>query len=515
MCGIAGALDLTGERAFPGERLRAMTGAIAHRGPDDEQVYHEPGLALGVRRLSIVDLEGGRQPISNEDGTVWVAYNGELFNYHELLPDLLARGHRLATRCDTEAWVHLYEDHGESLFDHVNGQFALALWDRKIRTLLLPRDRMGVCPLFYTEADGWLLWASEVKALFASGLVAPQPDLKGIDYFFNFMCAGTSRTFFESVHSIPPGHYLRVKDGRVELRKYWDLDFPDAGDERRLDDPTALIEELQERLGRAVERRLMGDVPVVAYLSGGLDSTTVLGLTKTVRGDAVPTFTIGLDRAGPDERSKASESARILESSMTTVAMSRSDIANAFPELITAAEGPVLDTSCACLLRLAQAVRGQGYKIALTGEGSDEGLAGYVWFKTQKIRAALARRLPGAAIFPTLAPLARTPRRERPRGENARPAGHRRNPTGPAGSFRARHADPAALLRGRHVGRPGRTRRLQRPRRHQRPDRPLGPAQPVALRRVPRDVRRAPDDCQGRPGRPGRVDRDPLPVPRP
>jgi asparagine synthase (glutamine-hydrolysing) len=397
MCGIAGALDLAGERAFPVGRLRAMTGAIAHRGPDDEQVHHEPGLALGVRRLSIVDLEGGRQPIANEDGTIWVAYNGELFNYHELLPDLLARGHRLATRCDTEAWVHLYEDHGEGLFDRVNGQFALALWDRPGRTLLLPRDRMGVCPLYYAEADGWLLWASEVKALFASGLVAPRPDPKGVDYFFNFMCAGTSRTFFEGVRSVPPGHYLRVKEGRVALCKYWDLDFPDAGQERRLDDPTSLIEELQERLTRAVERRLMGDVPVVSYLSGGLDSTTVLGLTKAVRGAAVPSFTIGLDRAGPDERSKSAESARVLGSPLTTVTMTRRDIAAAFPDLITAAEGPVLDTSCACLLQLARAVRAHGYKVAMTGEGSDEGFAGYIWFKTQKLSHALFRRSPGAA----------------------------------------------------------------------------------------------------------------------
>jgi asparagine synthase (glutamine-hydrolysing) len=227
--------------------------------------------------------------------------------------------------------------------------------------------------------------------------VTPRPDPRGVDYFFNFMCAGTSRTFFEQVRSVPPGHYLRIQDGRVELRKYWDLDFPDAGQERRLEDPGPLIDELQERLARAVERRLMGDVPVVSYLSGGLDSTTVLGLTRVVRGEAVPSFTIGLDRAGPDERSKSAESAAVLGSPLTTVAMRRADIAAAFPELITAAEGPVLDTSCACLLRLAQTVRAHGYKVALTGEGSDEGLAGYFWFKSQKLRNALARRSPGSA----------------------------------------------------------------------------------------------------------------------
>ncbi len=397
MCGIAGAFDLVDRRMFSAERLRAMTGAIAHRGPDDEQIHIEPGLAMGVRRLSIVDLSGGRQPLANEDGTIWVAYNGELFNYHELVPDLLARGHHLATRCDTEAWVHLYEDHGEGLFDRVNGQFALALWDRNNRRLLLPRDRMGVCPLYYAEADGWLLWASEVKSLFASGMIRPQPDPKGLDFFFHFMCASTSRTFFDGIRSVPPGHFLRVSGGRVELRKYWDLDFPDAGQERRMDDPTPLIDELKELLTRSVDRRLMGDVPVVSYISGGLDSTTVLGLTKAIRGQAVPSFTIGLDRAGPDERSHATESASVLGSSLTTVTMSRADIASAFPELILAAEGPVLDTSCACLLRLAQTVRSTGYKVALTGEGADEGFAGYIWFKSQKIRNALLGRSPRIA----------------------------------------------------------------------------------------------------------------------
>ncbi len=397
MCGIAGAIDLADRRTFPAARLRAMTGAIAHRGPDDEQIHIEPGLAMGVRRLSIVDLSGGRQPIANEDGTVWVAYNGELFNYHELVPDLLARGHRLATRCDTEAWVHLYEDHGEGLFDRVNGQFALALWDRNHRRLLLPRDRMGVCPLYYAEADGWLLWASEIKSLFAPGMIRPQPDPKGLDFFFHFMCASTSRTFFDDIRSVPPGHYLRVSDGRVEMRKYWDLDFPDAGQERRMDDPTPLVDELKEHLVRSVDRRLMGDVPVVSYISGGLDSTTVLGLTKAIRGEAVPSFTIGLDRAGPDERSHATESAAVLGSPLTTMTMSRGDIASAFPELIVAAEGPVLDTSCACLLRLAQTVRAAGYKVALTGEGADEGFAGYIWFKSQKIRNALLGRSPRIA----------------------------------------------------------------------------------------------------------------------
>src|SRR5262249_24843314 len=304
---------------------------------------------------------------------------------------LVDAGPPLAPRCDPEAWVHLYEDRGEGMFQKARGQFAVSLWDRRNRTLILGRDRVGICPLYYAERDGWLLWGSEVKALLASGLVEPRRDPKGIDHLFTFFCAGTSRTFFEGVKSIPPGHYLLVKDGRAELKMYWDLDFPDEGEERRLDDPAPLVDELEALLRQAVERRLRGDVPVVSYISGGLDSTVVLGLSSRQRGYAVPSFTIGLDRAGPDERSHATESAQALGSQLTTVTMNRGDIVAAYPELIRAAEGPVMDSSAACLMRLAHAVHDQGYKVALTGEGADEALAGYAWFKTQGVRAWLDR----------------------------------------------------------------------------------------------------------------------------
>ncbi|MGO9597127.1 MAG: asparagine synthase (glutamine-hydrolyzing) [Isosphaeraceae bacterium] len=393
MCGIVGAIDLEGRREFPLARLLAMTGAIAHRGPDDEHVHIEPGLALGARRLSIVDLSGGRQPLCNEDGSVWVTQNGEIFEYPELQKELLSRGHTLATRCDTELWVHLYEDMGERCFERTRGQFAVALWDRRKRTLILGRDRVGICPLHYALADGWLLWGSEIKAILASGLVPPVPDRKGIDLFFNTFCAGTSRTFFQNVRMIPPGHFVTVRDGRIELKQYWDLDFPDAGDERRLDDPTPLVDELEHLMRQAVEKRLRGDVPVVSYISGGLDSTVILGLSSRERGYAVPSFTIGLDRAGPDERSNAAESAAALGSRLTTVTLNRGDIVAAYPELIRAAEGPVMDSACACLMRLASTVHEQGYKVSLTGEGADEALAGYAWFKTQKLREILRRRL--------------------------------------------------------------------------------------------------------------------------
>ena len=398
MCGIVGALDLRGRRAFPPDVLERMARAIAHRGPDDQQAHFEPGLALGVRRLAIVDVAGGRQPISNETGDVWVACNGELFDHAELRQGLRARGHVLATRCDTELWAHLYEERGHDVFEQARGQFAVAIWDRRERRLLLGRDRVGICPLHYTEHDGWLLFASEIRALLATGWVAARPDARAIDHLFTFFCGGTTRTFFEGIHSIAPASYLEAKHGDVRTRAYWDIDFPDDGDEITAPDPQRLVDELEAHVERAIRRRLSGDVPVVAYVSGGLDSTLVLGMAGKVAGSPVPSFTVGLDGAGPDERAKARETASLLGSPLTTVTMSARDVANAFPAGVLAAEGPIVDTSNACLLRLAQEVRRQGFKVALTGEGADEAFAGYVWFKSQKAFRALERY--GAAAVP-------------------------------------------------------------------------------------------------------------------
>jgi asparagine synthase (glutamine-hydrolysing) len=382
MCGIAGAFDLTGRREFPEERLLLMTGALAHRGPNDEFIHCEPGIALGVRRLSVIDVANGRQPLSNEAGDVWVAYEGELYDYPELREQLLARGHRLLTRCDTEAWVHLYEDHGEKVFDLARGQYGVSLWDRKNRTVYLARDRIGISPLFYAEVDGWLLWASEIKSLLASGMIAPRPDVRGLDYFFNFFCMPTRRTVFEGVQSLPPGHFLRVHEGRLTLQRYWDLDFPDRGSERQFADDDKAAAELEDVLRGAIRRRLCGEVPLSCYISGGLDSTVILGLSSQEKGEPIPSLTISLDRSGPsDERSKAEESAHYLGSKLTTVTVTPADLVNHFPDVIMGAESPVMDTSCVGTLLLARANRAAGNIVALTGEGADEALAGYVWYK--------------------------------------------------------------------------------------------------------------------------------------
>ena len=268
-------------------------------------------------------------------------------------------------------------------------------------------------------ADGWLLWGSEIKALLSSGLVAARPDPKGIDLFFHTFCAGTTRTFFEGIQSIPPGHFLRVRDGRVERKPTGTWISPTRARSAGWPIRRRWSTSWKSLMRQSVERRLRGDVPVVSYISGGLDSTVVLGLSSRERGHAVPSFTIGLDRAGPDERSHAAESAAALGSHLTTVTMNRADIVAAYPELIRAAEGPVMDSSCACLMRLAGAVHAQGYKVVLTGEGADEALAGYAWFKTQAIRERLnecrspsSTRRSGAWSWPRCTAIRRTSRRD-------------------------------------------------------------------------------------------------------
>jgi asparagine synthase (glutamine-hydrolysing) len=392
MCGIAGAFDLDGRREFPPERLLRMVGALAHRGPDDERIHLEPGLALGTRRLAIVDLEGGAQPIANEAGDVWVSFEGELYDCAEIREELALRGHHLATRCDTEIWVHRYEEVGERLFEAARGQFSVALWDSKQRTLLLARDRVGIGPLFYTQRDGWLLWASEIKGLLASGLVAPQPDSHGIDYVFNFYSMPVERTCFQGIRQIPPGNFLKAKDATISLHQYWDLDFPDRGCERQFDSPDEAAHELEQRLRKAVGRRLVSDVPVSCYLSGGLDSTLILALSSQDKGVPLPSFTVGLDRAGPaDERQHAAQSAAWFGSKNTILDINKEKIARAYPRLIEANEGPVIDTSAACMVLLAEANRAAGNIVALSGEGADEALAGYVWYKPPRPGALLER----------------------------------------------------------------------------------------------------------------------------
>jgi len=391
MCGIAGILDLTGKREPSRAKVERMAEALLHRGPDDKGYLFAPGLGLASRRLSIVGLGDGNQPIFNEDRTVAVVYNGELFDYPERKAELEAKGHVFRTHTDTEIIVHLYEEHGEDVFQELKGQFALALVDFTKRTVFLARDRVGICPLHWSQRGDWLVFGSEIKALLASGEVTAAADPRGLDHMFTFFAMGARRTMFEGVNSLLPGHYLKIEfrqDARrteIRERRYWDFDFPDAGQEEDPEDSNKLIEDFEATFRRAVEIRLRADVPVVGYLSGGVDSAYVLANASKVRGSPVPSFTIQIPGKSLDEKDDALVTARHLGSQPTILRCDSKVITDAYPRLISAADCPVIDTSCAALWCLANEVHNQGYKVALTGEGSDEAFAGYVWFKMRNL----------------------------------------------------------------------------------------------------------------------------------
>jgi asparagine synthase (glutamine-hydrolysing) len=392
MCGIAGIIDLSGEgRPVPPGAIRSMADAIYHRGPDEDGYLERPGLAFASRRLSIVGLADGRQPIHNEDGSISVVFNGELFDYPEQRAELEGRGHRFATHCDTELIPHRWEDHQEDFFPHLRGQFAFALWDSRRRTVILARDRFGICPLYWTRQStrggDWLLFASEVKALLASGLVEARPDPRGVNHLFTFYALPGPVTCFEGVQLLPPGHYLCIQLGaagepaRLAERVYWQINFPDRGQEDYSRSGQQLADQFEEVFRDAVTRRLRADVPVVSYLSGGVDSSMVVALASHVRGKPIPTFTIRITRPDLDETSEASLIARHIGVDPVIVDCGPDEVLGNYPPLIRAAEGPVIDTSCTALLMLAREVHARGYKVALTGEGADEWLAGYPWHK--------------------------------------------------------------------------------------------------------------------------------------
>jgi asparagine synthase (glutamine-hydrolysing) len=390
MCGLAGVIDLRGRREPDRAQVARMGAALTHRGPDETGTLFAPGIGAIQQRLSIVGLDNGQQPIFNEDHTVAVICNGELFDYPERKAELQARGHVFRGGSDCELIVHLYEEHGEDLFPHLKGQFAFVLFDFAKRIVLLARDRVGICPLHWSRQGDVFYFGSEVKALLASGAVPPAVDVQGLDHLFTFYAIGSRRTLFDGVQSILPGHYLRIafrQDGAAaatEERRYWDLDFPDWGDEQDAADPTALIDEFEATFQRAVEIRLRADVPVVGYLSGGVDSAYVLATASKIAGRPLPSFTIQVPVRALDEAANARESSSHIGGAATVIEAEAGVLAENYAELIRAAEYPVLDTSCAALLVLSRNVHAQGYKVVLTGEGADEAFAGYVWFKIRE-----------------------------------------------------------------------------------------------------------------------------------
>ncbi|MEY4767318.1 MAG: hypothetical protein RI907_3991 [Pseudomonadota bacterium] len=388
MCGIAGIWHRSREATR--EQLAAMIGRLGHRGPDGTGFHLDGPLGLAHARLSIIDLAGGDQPMANEDGSVWVVFNGEVFNHIELRAELQARGHRFATQSDTEVLVHLYEEHGDDFVQHLNGQFALALWDARRQRLVLARDRVGIRPLFYHLSDGLLAFASEVKSLLALPQVPRRPNLQALGEVFTYWAPLPGHTVFDGVQALPPGHVLVLEGGQASTRRYWDWSFPTGGfeDHRSADD---LADQLRSLLMDAVRLQLRADVPVGAYLSGGLDSSVVTALIRQVSDAPLRTFSLTFEDDEFDESDYQRLLVEQLGTEHTAIRCRRADIAEAFPRAIWHAETPIVRTAPTPLMLLAGHVREAGFKVVLTGEGADEVFGGYDIFKEARIRRFMAR----------------------------------------------------------------------------------------------------------------------------
>jgi asparagine synthase (glutamine-hydrolysing) len=395
MCGIAGVVSEDRDERIV-SLVPRMIAMLRHRGPDDSRVYLEAGAGLAHARLSVIDVRTGAQPMSNDEGTLWITFNGEIFNYIELRRDLERRGHRFHTQSDTEVLLRLYEEHGRDAIALVNGDWAFAIWDTRSRTLLLSRDRMGVRPLYYTLVERSLLFASEIKALFVDPRVSRDIDPEALDDIFTVWSPLGSRTMFKAVRELPPGHSGIWRDGRLTVSCDWQPDFSRV--ERDALPDGAAEERLRAHLSAATRIRLRADVPVGTYLSGGLDSSIVAALAAGERrrhGDAalaLPTFSIGFDAAEFDERSYQQRVVAALGTDHHELRCTAADIVRVFPDVVWHAETPLLRTAPAPLYLLARFVRERGHKVVLTGEGADEVFGGYHIFKEAKLRRLWSER---------------------------------------------------------------------------------------------------------------------------
>ncbi|MDH4027606.1 MAG: asparagine synthase (glutamine-hydrolyzing) [Nitrospirota bacterium] len=388
MCGIAGIFNLYDEKEISMDTLRKMTAIIRHRGPDGFGFYKDKRAGLAHARLSIIDLDGGWQPMHNEDKTIWITFNGEIFNYIELREGLISKGHRFHTKSDTEVIVHSYEEYGTDCLKYFNGQFAFAIWDKNKDMLFIARDRVGIRPLFYTSVNGSILFASEIKSLFADERVRREIDHRALDQIFTFWMNIPPRTAFKDIMELPAGHYMTVKNGDCRVMQYWDLDFT-ACDSIKSEEEYA--EELRELLISSTRLRLRADVSVGAYLSGGIDSSVITALIKKYTNNPLRTFSVAFHDEAYDESIYQKHMIEYLNTDHSEIRCSYSDIGSIFPDVIWHTEMPVLRTAPAPLYLLSKLVRENGYKVVLTGEGADEILAGYDIFKETKVRRFLEK----------------------------------------------------------------------------------------------------------------------------
>ena len=402
MCGIAGFVDRNADTRDEGRAstaaVRTMCDVIRHRGPDDEGVFVADGAALGMRRLSIIDLSGGHQPIRNEDGSVWVVFNGEIYNYRELRAQLTALGHSFYTDTDTETIVHAYEQWGDDCFAHLRGMFGIALWDRRSRTLLLARDRMGIKPLHYAERDGRLFFGSEIKSILAAGGVEPSLNAPALGHYLSFLYTPPDRTIFTGILKLPPGHLLRWQDGRSSIRRYWSVPAEESF--------TGTFDEAAERLtsvlADAVQSHLVSDVPIGALLSGGVDSSLVVGLMARASARPIKTFSIGFDEPAFDELDGARAVAQHFGTDHHEMVV-RPDALAVVNDLVSHFDEPFGDSSAVPTWYVSQMAR-RHVTVVLSGDGGDELFGGYDRYlphprvaSFDAIAGGVGRRAAGAA----------------------------------------------------------------------------------------------------------------------
>ncbi len=376
--------------------VRRMCAAMTHRGPDDEGIYADGPTAVGMRRLSIIDVAGGHQPISNENGTIWIVFNGEIYNHAELRKQLEPRGHRYRTNSDTETIVHLYEEYGRDCVHHLRGMFAFAIWDREKRSLFVARDRLGIKPLYYRITPESFLFGSEIKVVLAYGGVRPEFHVAALPEYLAFGYLSSDETFYDGIQKLMPGHRIEMSvSGEMKIEEYWDLDISSSKAPR---DESYYVDTYREMLEQAVSSHLMSDVPLGVFLSGGIDSSAVAALMTKIRKSPIETFSVGYAEQTYSELPYARKVAQHLQSVHHEVLVSENEFFDSLPQLIWHEDEPVVWPSSVSLYFVAKLAR-ERVVVVLTGEGSDETLGGYSRYaftlKNQAFDQIYRRIVPG------------------------------------------------------------------------------------------------------------------------
>ena len=389
MCGICGILSVNNDFSPTSEAVKKMMGSLTHRGPDSSGYYLDRHVALGHTRLAIIDLQTGSQPMTNEDESLWLTFNGEIYNYIEIRNELLSKGHIFKTKSDTETIIHSWEEWGAACFQKFNGQWAIAIWDCESRKLILSRDRHGIRPLYYTINNKKILFASEIKAIFTDSTIKREFSTKGLAEILTFWSPVAPLTAFNNIKEIEPGHYAVIEGKNFKSTPYWDISFPKKNSEKI--DFQESVEELKELLISACKLRFeRSDVPVGAYLSGGIDSSITSAIVSEYTNTNLKTFSLRFEDNEFDEGNYQNEMSKRLKTDHQSIIVSGNDIGEIFPEVIYHTERPILRSAPAPLFLLSKLVRESGYKVVVTGEGADEILGGYDIFREAKVRRIIA-----------------------------------------------------------------------------------------------------------------------------